>query len=355
VSRLISILLITFLPVLWAPAAVAADASKKIDASELPKRSVERERQFLSRVVEDLNKSQEYVQATIRGLEKQIDAVDILEPAGRERDISTFLEWYRSYAEWLGNNRSDFEEDLSAAYSDDEGGVVREDACYSIVDGYVKLGSQLDQQVAHLDKVNDRTIQRMAELRTALVYILSATFIEERNRDKRQGQEKKQDQPDRHREKDELYERYKDITDSQIAMMQLELKNLDELQKHFIVLLEMGRLERYWISREAFDYEALGQLARYIGRDAPDAIEEADNRMIRQYESDMAYFKGKVEDISRARARVVPAGSLKTIDRLEELTENYDRMKSRYEHHMTWLSEQAGAYRADIVQIRKEK
>ncbi len=350
-NNLIVFGLIISLPLLSASAASGAEAK---DAA---KRSVERERQFLSRVVDEMNKSQGYVQETVKSLEKQIAAVDVAEPASREKDISSFLEWYRSYTDWLGSSGSDFEEDLSEAYSDEEGGVVEADRCYSIVDGYVRLGSQLDEHVAHLDKLNNRTIQRMAELRSALDYVLSTAFVEARNRDRNQGSEKKQDQADRDRrkEKDERYERYKDITESQIAMMQLELKTLDELQKHFIVLLEMGRMERNWIARKAFEYEALGQLARHVGRDAPDAIEEADNRMIKQYESDIAYFKSKVEDISRARARVVPAGSLKTIDRMEELSEIYDQMKSRYENHITWLSEQSGAYRADIIQIRKER
>jgi hypothetical protein len=357
VSRLVPILLIAFLPVLWASADAGAQASKRIDASELANRSVERERQFLYRVMEELNRSQEYVQAAIRGLEKQIDAAGILEPEGREKDIGAFLAWYRSYAEWLGNTSADFEEDISAAYSDDEGGVVRAESCYAIVDGYVKLGSQLDERVARMDRLNNRTIQRIAELRTTLDYVLSAPFIEERSRDRKQRQEKKQDRPerDRRKEKDEMYERYKEITDAQIAAMQLELKTLDGLQKHFVVLMETGRMERAWISRKAFDYEALGQLARFVGRDAPDAIEEADNRMIRQYESDIAYFRNKVEDISRLRGRIAPSGSLGTLDRQDELTENYDQMKSRYERHIVWLSQQTGAYRADIIQIRKEK
>ncbi len=352
---LTAILLILVLPLLLIMPAAAASAGP--DTGDLAKRRVERERQFLSRAVEEMNRSQEYVQAAVRGLEKQIGSVDSLEPERREKDISAFLDWYRSYAEWLGNNVADFQEDMSEAYSDDEGDVVQAENCYAIVDGYVKLGSQLDEQVAHLDKLNDRTIQHMAELRAALDYVLSAAFIEERNRDRKQDREKKQDQPDRERrrEKDERYERYKDITDGQIAIMQLELKTLDELQKHFLVLLEMGRMERSWISRKAFDYEALGQLARYVGRDAPAEIEEADNRMIRQYESDIAYFKNRVEDISRLRGKIAPSGSLKTLDRLDELMENYDRMKNRYESHMAWLSEQIGAYRADIVVVRKER
>jgi hypothetical protein len=345
------------------PAASAAETSGPADAREPARRRVERERQFLYRALEELNKSQGYVKETIRSLERD-QRRDIVDPSRREKDSAGLLVWYRTYADWLAGSMADFEADLSAAYADDRGGVVRADRCYAMADGYAKLGAQLDELVVHLDKVNDRTLQRMALLRDALAYVSSSAFIEERNRDRdkdrEKDKEKKQNEPGREhgkrkKEKDDLYERYKNITDIDIAMMQLELKNLDELQKHFVALIAQGRMEQAWIGRKTLDYEALGQLARYAGRDAPDAIEEASNRMIKLYESDIAYFKGKVEDLSRARAAVVPVGSLKTIDRLEELLDNYDDMKSRYEHHIAWLSEQAGAYRADIIEARRER
>ncbi len=350
-SNRIAFILIISLPFLSAPAASGADAK------DLAKRRIERERQFLYRAAEELNKSQEYVQAAVRSLEKQIDAVDILEPSRRERDISSFLEWYRSYADWLAENLADVEADLSRSYADERRAAVRPERYSTLVDGYSRLGSQLEEQVAHLDKLNDRTMQRIAELRTALDYVSSAAFIEERNKESGQNKEKRQDQPerDRRRERDALYERYKDITDTQVAIMQLDLKNLNELQKHYVVLLEMARMELSWISRKTGDCEALSQLATFVGRDDPDAIEEANNRVIKLYESDITYFKRKVDGISRTRSRIAPSGSLRTLDRLEELSDNYDLMKSRYEHHMTWLAEQTGAYRADIIQIQKQK
>lgn len=299
--------------------------------------------------MENLNRSQGYVQAAIAGLEKQNDAVDILEPARRGTDIGSILDWYRSYAEWLGDNLIDIEADLSTAYSDERGPFVQPERCNSLADGYARLGTQLEEQVAHLDKLNDKTLQRIADLRLAIGYVTSVAFIEERNR------EKKQSQQGNDRRRDERYERYKDITDIEIAMLQSELKNLDELQKQFLVVLEMGRMELSWISRKAGDYDALGRLDGVVGRDAPGSIEEASNRVINLYDADIVYFKRKADDVSRARKRVVPSGSLRTLDRMEELSENYDRMKNRYERHIAWLAEQTGAYRADITQLRKDR
>ena len=348
-NNLIATLLIMAISAAWAPNAFGADAPKRYDASARAKSRIERERQFLYRVVEELNRSQGYVLATMRGLEKQIDAVDSIEPSRREKDIRSYLEWYQAYAEWLRNNVADFEADLSQAYSDERGAVVRLDRSYSLVDGCTQLGSQLEEQVTHVEKLSDRTEQRISGLRWALEYISSTAFLEERNRDK------KQSKPGVNRRKDEMFDRYKDITDVEIAAMQLELKNLAELQKHYAVLIEMGRMELSWISRKAGDYEALSRLAGVIGRDSAVSIEEASNRMVKLYESDIASFKSKIDEISRERARIVPSGTLRTLDRMEEMSENYDRMKSRYEHHVTWLAEQAGAYRADLIELGKEK
>jgi hypothetical protein len=117
--------------------------------------------------------------------------------------------------------------------------------------------------------------------------------------------------------------------------------------------MEMGRMELLWITRKTGDYEALSRLARAVGRDAPDSIEEASQRVIKIYDSDINYFKRTADDISRARSRIVPAGTLRSLDLREELSENYDQMKSRYEHHVLWLGQQAGAYRADLIELRK--
>jgi hypothetical protein len=196
-------------------------------------------------------------------------------------------------------------------------------------------------------------MQRIEGLRMALDYVTSVAFIEERNREKKQHEQGNDSGNNRRR--DEQYERYKNITDIEIAMMQREFKSLDELQKYLFVLHEMGRMELSWITRKAGDYDALGRLASVIGRNTPASIEEASNRVVKLYDSDIMYFRKRIEEISRARSRAVPMGSLKVLDLMEELSENYDRMKSRYEHHITWLAEQAGAYRADIIGLRQDK
>ena len=206
----------------------------------------------------------------------------------------------------------------------------------------------MDEQLSYLEKLNSKTEERIKGLEAALDYVTSASFIEERKRDKNRTP------PETDRRQNELYDRYKHITDSEVALMQLQLKDLGELRQHYSLLIERGRMERSWIGRKTGDGEALCWLARVVGRDAPVAITEASREMITTYESDIAYFKRTINDISRARARIVPSGSLWTLDRAEELSDAYDDMKSRYEHHIRWLAEQAGAYRADVIELRKD-
>lgn len=348
-NKLIAVTLLLIALGAWTQPASASDGLEKVDTSERTKRRIDREKQFLYRSLDELNRSQEYVLVTMRALEKQIDAADILEPSRRESDIRSLLEWYQAYAELLGNSVADIEADLSSAYSDEQGASVKPDRYDILIEGYARLGSQLDELVSHLEKLHNRTAERISGLRLTLDYIFSAAFAEERNKNK------KPSQSGTDRRNDEMYDRYKDITDTDIAMMQLELKSLGELQRHYAVLIEMGHLELSWITRKTGDCEMLSRLATVVVRDAPAAIEETSNGTIKLYESDIAYFKRKVDDISRARARIVPVGSMRTLDRAEEMTVNYDQMKSRFEHHITWLAEQTSAYRADVVELLKDK
>ena len=93
---------------------------------------VQRERQFLQRAMEELNRSHGYVQTMAGELERQIDTIEFVGSSGREADISSFFEWYASYTDWLGSNISVLDENLASVYSDERGGVVQPAHCRSI-------------------------------------------------------------------------------------------------------------------------------------------------------------------------------------------------------------------------------
>jgi hypothetical protein len=51
---------------------------------------------------------------------------------------------------------------------------------------------------------------------------------------------------------------------------------------------------------------------------------------------------------------ITRAGTLRMLDRLEELSRYYEKMKNRYERHIEWLGAQIGSYRADLIELGKE-
>jgi hypothetical protein len=119
--------------------------------------------------------------------------------------------------------------------------------------------------------------------------------------------------------------------------------------------LELCRYERDWVSLKANDSAVLSNVAKVIAGDARRPLEDAFNLAMRTYESDMAYLGKKADEAYRKRAAVVRSGSLRTVDRLEDLAILHDKTRTRYEHHISWLREQVGAFRAELTLLSKEK
>ena len=137
--------------------------------------------------------------------------------------------------------------------------------------------------------------------------------------------------------------------------MQLEIRSLGDMLKHFAVLLELGRMELDWLALKANDSSMLSNMANVLGAGSRTLIADACARMIKTYESDIAKIRRKAEDLDRLRRGLSRSGTLRTLDRQEELAGYYERMKNRYERHAGWLSEQLGGYRADLVELAKGK
>lgn len=346
-SITISVLVFTLL--LPATVTHGSDLVAKRERLESAAKKTEREQRFLYRAVEDTNKSWEYVNDTSHELETQIDAIQLLEPVRREKDLRLILEWYRTYEDWLAENARGFEDELSRSYSREPAGFSGTDRYGKTAEGYTLFGSQLGEHLAYFQKLSARTEAQIDGLKRALDYVTSAAFLEQRNR------ELKQRQYETRRNDDALYARYRDITDAEIARMQLELKALDDLRNHLAVLLELGRMESNWINLKANDSTALSTLARVVNADSHAATADACTQIIKTYESDIAKLRRRAEDLDRLRKGLSRSGSLQTLDRQEELSGYYEKMKYRYERHIGWLSEQISGYRADLVELGKNK
>jgi prefoldin subunit 5 len=331
------------------PAAFAgAEMPATPGISDPVKKRIAREKQFLQRAVEELDKSQAYVQETIKGLEKQIEALEMLEPARRENDLGEFRDWYKNYANWLKAKAIAFETDLTRAFSAEPAPRGWTDRYDEMVKGYGRQAGQLANKVRLLEKIRDKTKARILELQ--LVLENHEILVEQEKQRKRAEQR----QPDRDRPVNDQEARFKILSDEESRLLWSELRMLDEMPQHYEVLIELGRYELHWLSLKAADSDALNVVAKVIGNDSPAPIEDAYNGAIRTYEFDITSLGKKIEDLDRKRSSIVRTGTLATLERLEELSEYYGTMKKRYEHHIGWLGEQIGSYRADLVLLGKE-
>lgn len=331
----------------WA-AFAGAEMPSKPDISDPVKKRIAREKQFLQRAVEELDKSQAYVQETIKDLEKQIDALEMLGPARRESDLREFRDWYRNYANWLKAKAAAFEADLTRAYSAEPAPRGWADRYDEMVQGYGRLAGQLAGEVRHLEKTRDKTKRRIQELQ--LILDNHEVLVEQEKLRKRSEQR----QTDRDMPANDREARFKILSDVEAGLLRSELRMLDEMPQHYEVLIELGRNELHWMLLKSADSDAMNVVAKVIGSDALAPIEDAYNGAIRAYEYDIFSLSRKIAEIDRKRSTIVPTGTLTTLERLEELSEQYGTMKVRYEHHIAWLEEQISCYRADLVMLGKE-
>jgi hypothetical protein len=126
----------------------ARDDSRSQDQVE---RHVEREKRFLFRAVEDLDKSLLYVTEMMDGLDRQMDGMQLLEPARRETDLRGLLDWYYSYATWLSEYRAEFDADITGAFSGEKTTKGWTERYAAMARGYGQLAEDMQNTVNGLE------------------------------------------------------------------------------------------------------------------------------------------------------------------------------------------------------------
>lgn len=109
---------------------------------------------------------------------------------------------------------------------------------------------------------------------------------------------------------------------------------------------------------------------RYKKRDGTTAIIGVDNedRLAEQMDSSGAIsyittvtytltslLERRVGEVKGNIAGIARTGSLKTLDRLRDLTDYQEKMKFRFERHIDWLQGQIGSFQADLVELERER
>ncbi|KAF0221010.1 MAG: hypothetical protein FD174_723 [Geobacteraceae bacterium] len=319
-------------------------------------RTGEREKRFIIRTLDDFKGSLSLAEDEIQELEKEIDAITLLESLQREKDFTNFLDWYHGYADWLKDVIGDFEDDLALFPAGPSRGEERWMGRFG---GMVKkqhaLARELEKRVKRYDAEEKRLagiIERRRELRERFGELHdSLARIEDRIRES-QGSSSER------RENEKKAEKFRaDIRVVQNELLSLPLVDEDIL-KHYAVLVERGEAEIDWLSLKRDEYEAMRDVAAVVGRDPrrdASAIEAAYRRVVRVLESAINRLFRKMDELDRKRARVTPAGSLREVERSRELAGFYERLQGRYDGEIRRLRVLIGAYDAELAEVLSER
>ncbi len=148
---------------------------------------------------------------------------------------------------------------------------------------------------------------------------------------------------------------YRELANDEVEWFRMELRSLGDQRTYLSGLSELSQYELNWMSMKFEDSAFLDALGSVIGSETTGPIADASRGIIKTYESDVKLLKRSVDEIKGKLHGMTRTGSLKTLDRLEELSRHYEKIKTRYERHIEWLKGQIGGYRADLIALDKNR
>ena len=323
----------------------AADASGTRQQNSSKKR-IEREKTFLLRSSDDLGRSLASVGETVALLNEQVAAAASREPENKAKERQDLLEWYQKYADRLGGMSAELDIEVNNFFSLQKTDVGLTSRYEELGNGFRKLAGELGRIMQKLDGEKSKYEARILKLNTAvlerrilvdkddldLARVLWPTY-----------------RPSDHREAI-----YKDLTEAEVLYFRNELRLLGEPLKYIEGLSELGKYEENWLIIKADEFTKVQEIARVIGKDEAGPLAASVRGTIRTYEADLAALKKRSSEIDVKIRGINRSGTLRMLDRLEELARYYENMKSRYERHIEWLGGQVGSYQADLVELGKE-
>lgn len=329
---------------------------KESGLASLEERRMELVKRFIARAIDDLNDSLAMADDEGGEIEKDIDAITLLESQQREKDFRSLLDWYLEYGDWLKEMIAEYEDDLqsfsSGAFTANEQWRKRCDVIARKFEELARqIGKKAEQYLAEekrLAGVLDRRQQlrgRFDDLEARLAR------IEDQLRDLQSSVSEKRESE---RKAKKIRTEIRTVQDQLLALPQVD----EDLLKHYLVLSERGDGERAWLGLKSDEYEALLELARVIDldprRDAA-VIETSYRRMTRVLEGEINKLKRRGDELYRKRSRIVSAGTLREVDRSQELADYYERLRGRYEARIDRLRSLIGVYDADLAEIVADK
>ena len=338
--------LIAALLLVLAPAAQGAGQQASAQVRDAEKKKKARVKAFLMRAVEDMDRSGGFVNEIVALLEKQYDAAaDTSDSEQRRKDLRDLLDWYQQYRVWLKGMASAVEIDLDEHFSRHEAGDAWISRYDKLAKGYHRLSRELSGNVSRLEKEQDRIAARIKKLEQAVQERRILIDKEELELSKELWP------PTRSNPYDEREAVYKDLTDEEIRKFQRELVTLEEKQRHFESVTMLWKYERGWLSLKAGESETLYAVAKAINENDPVPLRTAYREAIRTYEADVQTLNRKVDEIKESVEDITRIGSLKALERLKDLTDYYEKMRTRFEGQSEWLQGQIGSYQVDLAEL----
>ena len=342
--------LILFPPVPAVAATATAQAGRPVDKEQ----RVERVKRFFQRTVEDLNVSQKLTEKDIDELEKQIDAIPLLEPMQREADLLSLLDSFYSHLDWIKDRIEEFEEDLG-------------ELSLETIPGSEFLEHTLEEMAAMLkeqERVLQDKVSRFREEEKRLAGILERRRLLQSQFNDLQAQLARMEQElaDREHKPAEKDKARAERIRIDLGVVQTELLSLpqvdEDILKHYAVMMERGGLEAEWLALRVSEYLMLREVVPLIPLETPlfaTEMEGAFQRAVRGYEKEINVLNRKIDELERRRSRVTPAGTLREMDRSRELADLYERAQIRYNDMINRIRIRIGAWQAESAEVRSAR
>ncbi|MEK6742646.1 MAG: hypothetical protein AABZ15_03500 [Nitrospirota bacterium] len=331
------------------PVSVAGAADAPGTRMEDPfKKRTGREQVFLLRRSEDLGRTLAFVNETTALLNEQAEAAANRDPDIKANERKGLLEWYQKYADWLRGMSAECDLDVSSFFSKQHAGAGWVTRYEELAKGSRKLADELGAMIQTLDGDKKKLEPRMRKLNTA---VAERRILVDKD-DLELAREIGPSYRDRSYDRREAL--YKDLTDEEVLYFRNELRSLGEQQKYFECLSELGKYEEVWLLVRSDEFTKSQEIAGVISGAGPGPLVHAVRDTIRTYEADRAALKRRSGEIDAKNRGITKTGSLRALDRLEELSRYYENMRNRFERHVEWLGAQIGSYQADLIELGKE-
>ena len=302
-----------------------------------------RQKNFLYIVIDDIDKSILYMAEDISDLESRIGSITLLEPAERDKDMSSTKSRYERHMKRLYKMKDFFEQAYSSYFTD------------ALNNG--DWAKRFDEMVKYYEDFRKGAIKGLAHYekkKVRLVYFLNRQrFL--------------MTETEALRNEITRLEAKKDVSEEDLAKVESRLEYLrrklwayqvemnaiarykEEMYLHYLLLIEQLRDKGEWLVMKIEEYQSLSNLAAELDSGSGGDSKARYKAVISKYEKEISFLKGKIDVMGDKEWSVVPFGEIRDVERFEELADYYKLMKSRYGDYKKHLDIKMDGFRADMV------